>query len=163
MTVTGNGPRGTPTRFSWCVCVFGIRGRPRRGMLRTHVNAEGSGGGAKEDYCCHLRVLGQGASHPALCGKVIPFRAGLRKPRPPVDPPAKGSLADRRTTRARAQTTPRFSHCSGRHRHDPGAGHPPTTVIPVCPLPPHIVQYTPESSSGRAGAQGNGRAVKDFE
>jgi hypothetical protein len=55
------------------------------------------------------RVAGWGASHRALCGAVVPFRAGPRNTRPPMDPPAKEPVPHRRTTRARAPNTPRIS------------------------------------------------------
>jgi hypothetical protein len=40
---------------------------------------------------------------------VVPFRAGPRNARPPMDPPAKEPVPHRRTTRARAPNTPRIS------------------------------------------------------
>jgi len=47
-----------------------------------------------------------GASLPALCTVVCLFRAGPRKILSPMDPPGKGALPYRTTTRARAQNTP---------------------------------------------------------
>ena len=119
VVVTGNGPRGTPTRFSpvwvwvgWAgkAAAWDIahprqhpghkRGRGRRVKRRAIVGIEG--------------VAGAGAPHPSLCGAVGPFRAGPRKTRSPMDPPGKGPLPHRRTTRARAPNTPRSSALEGR-------------------------------------------------
>ena len=50
--------------FSHCVCACGVRGRQRRGMLRTHFNARGTNGEDREgqrrqsEGCCGLRCCG---------------------------------------------------------------------------------------------------------
>ena len=114
VAVTGNGPRVAPARFppvcvwlgwagkaaAWDIahprqCPGHKRGRGRRVKRRTIVGIEG--------------VAGAGAPHPSLCGGVRPFRAGPRKTRSPMDPPGKGSVPHRRTTRARAPNTPRIT------------------------------------------------------
>ena len=114
VVVTDGGTSGAPTRFppvcvwlgwagkaaAWDIahprqCPGHKRGRGRRVKRRTIVGIEG--------------VAGAGAPHPSLCGAVGPFRAGPRKTRSPMDPPGKGPLPHRRTTRARAPNTPRIS------------------------------------------------------
>ena len=162
MTVTGNGPRGTPTRFSpvwvwvgWAgkAAAWDIahprqhpghkRGRGRRVKRRAIVGIEG--------------VAGAGAPHPSLCGAVGPFRAGPRKTRSPMDPPGKGSLPHRRTTRARAPNTPRSSVLEERATLVVGRRGrlSPHNHHHIAPPPPDVIHITLEIGSGRAGAQGN--------
>ena len=119
------------------------RGRGRRVKRRTIVGVEG--------------VAGAGAPHPSLCGAVIPFRAGPRKTRSPMDPPGKGSVPHRRTTRARAPNTPRISALEERatlvvaRRGWPS----PHNHHHIAPPPPGIIHITLEIGSGRAGARDN--------
>jgi len=114
VVVTDGGTSGTPTRFhpvwvwvgwagkaaAWDIahprqCPGHKRGRGGRVKMRTIVAIEG--------------VAGAGVPHPSLCGAVMPFRAGPRKTRAPMDPPGKASVPHRRTTRARVPNTPRIS------------------------------------------------------
>ena len=160
VTVTGNGPRGTPTRFSpvwvwvgWAgkAAAWDIahprqhpghkRGRGRRVKRRAIVGIEG--------------VAGAGAPHPSLCGAVGPFRAGPRKTRSPMDPPGKASLPHRRTPRARAPNTPQICLFLERATFVVGPrGWPsPHNHHYITPPPPHIVYITLEIGSGRAGAR----------
>ena len=98
-----------------------------------------------------------GASRRALCGAVIPFRAGPRKTRSPMDPPGKESLPHGRTTRARAPNTPRISVLEERATLVVGPrGWPsPHNHHHIAPPPPDIIHTTLEIGSGRAGARDN--------
>ena len=162
VVVTDGGTSGTPTRFhpvwvwvgwagkaaAWDIahprqCPGHKRGRGRRVKRRTVVGIEG--------------VAGAGASHRALCGAVVPFRAGPRKTRPPMDPPAKEPVPHERTTRARAPNTPRISALEERatlvvaRRGWPS----PHNHHHIAPPPLDIIHMTLEIGSGRAGARDN--------
>ena len=124
-------------------CLRHKRGRGRRVKRRTIVAIEG--------------VAGAGASHRALCGGVNPFRAGPRKTRSPMDPPGKGSVPHRRTTRARAPNTPRISALEERATLVVGRrGWPsPHNHHHIAPIPLDIIYMTLEIGSGQAGARDN--------
>ena len=143
VVVTDGGTSGAPTRFppvcvwlgwagkaaAWDVahprqCPGHKRGRGRRVKRRTIVAIEG--------------VAGVGAPRRALCGAVIPFRAGPRKTRSPMDPPGKGQCPIGEPPEPGPQTPPGFPHWRrGRHWWlDAGAGHPPTTITTLPPPSP---------------------------
>ena len=166
VVVTDGGTSGAPTRFppvcvwlgwagkaaAWDIahprqCPGHKRGRGRRVKRRTIVGIEG--------------VAGAGAPHPSLCGEVVPFRAGPRKTRSPMDPPGKAPLPHRRTTRARAPNTPRISALEERATLVVGRrGWPsPHNHHHIAPPPPDIIYMTLEIGSGQAGARDNVRGA----
>ena len=141
-------PQGPPPRFPpVCGCV-------------------GWAGKAVARHMAHPRqrpgVLRAWGSRPALCAIACLFRAGPPKTRSPMDPPGKGTLPHRRTTRARAPNTPQIrplrqlllkkpktpfitiialslGFIKGAYT-DPGADRPPHNHHHSAPLPPTSVK-----------------------
>ena len=162
VVVTDGGTSGTPTLFPPVWVGVGWAGK----AVARHVAHPLQHPGHKRERGRRVKggllslfegVAGLGASRRALCGGVVPIRAGPRKSFSPMDPPGWEQLPHRRTTRARAPNTPRGSVLEERATLLVGPrGWPsPHNHHHIAPPPPNIIHITLEIGSGRAGAQGN--------